>query len=66
MPPEDNDFVQILKLYMDLVARGEGESSEGRELRRKLDAMSPDDPDLDRADMEIRRRRVMERRGKAV
>ena len=64
--PEDNDFVQILKLYMDLVARGEGESSEGRELRRKLDAMSPDDPDLDRADMEIRRRRVMERRGKAV
>ena len=64
--PADNDFVEVLEQYMDLVAGGEGESNEGRALRRKLDAISPDDPDLDRADMEIRRRRIMERRGKAV
>ena len=64
--PANNPFVQKLDRYLDMVAEGRGESEEARGLRSELDAISPDDPDLDRADAEIRRQRVMSRLGKSV
>ena len=63
--PANNPFVKKLDSYMDMVAAGRGESEEARGLRSDLDAISPDDPDLDRADAEIRRQRVMSRLGKS-
>ena len=61
-----NKFAAILKSYMRLVSEGRGESEEARSLRRELDEDSPDDPGLDRADIEIRRRKVLSRMGKSA
>ena len=63
--PADNEFVEALNEYMELVYGDCGESEKARELRRKLEALSPDDYGLDRADIEIRRRKVMRRMGKS-
>ena len=63
--PSGNPFVKKLDSYMDMVAAGRGESEEARGLRSDLDAVSPDDPDLDSADMEIRRQKVMSSLGKS-
>ena len=60
----DNDFVRKLDAYLELVDDGDGESEKARELRRSLEAISPRDPDLTRADSEIRRRRVLRRLGR--
>ena len=60
----DNDFVRKLDEYLELVDDGDGESEKARELRRSLEAISPRDPDLTRADSEIRRRRVLRRLGR--
>ena len=62
--PAGNEFVEILKKYMGLIDKGKGECEEARALRRDLEALSPEDYGLMRADSEIRRRRVLERLGK--
>ena len=63
--PDSNEFVRKLACYTDLVADGKGESSRAIRLRRDLDGLSPRDPALDRADIEIRRRRLIENMGKS-
>lgn len=63
--PSGNRFVQTLDEYTRLVSGGRGESKTARRLRRELEELSPHDPALDRADIEIRRHRVMQRAGKA-
>ena len=62
--PSANSFVQTLGEYTRLVSGGQGESEEAKTLRRELEELSPRDPALDRADIEIRRRRVMQTAGK--
>ena len=61
----DNKFTRALASYRQLVADGQGESREASELRATLEALSPDDPALARADLEIRQRRLFERIGKS-
>ena len=59
--PPNNGFVTILGDYMELVRSGKGESEPALKLRRKLDDLSPQDPGLDRADLEMRRQKVLKR-----
>ena len=54
----DNDFTKDLDEYRRLVSEGKGESEEALALRRKLEGLSPRDYALDRADLEIRRRKM--------
>ena len=61
--PADNAFVQILDRYMRLVGDDEGDSEEAMSHRAELEAMSPDDPALDTADVEIRRRKILRQMG---
>ena len=61
----DNEFVEKLARYTDLVADGKGESQQAVSLREKLDELSPRDPALDRADIEIRRRKLFQSMGKS-
>ena len=65
-PPEgSNSFVKALAKYTNLVSDGQGESEEAMELRRQLEALSPRDHALDRADMEMRRQKLFESMGKS-
>ena len=57
----ENRFTEALDRYRRLVAEGEGESPEGLDLRCRLEDMSPHDPALARADLEIRQRRLFKR-----
>ena len=57
--PVRHRFVKELRRYLDLVATGKGESGTALSLRNRLAAHAPDDPDLSRAAMEIRRQRVL-------
>ena len=57
--PDGNEFTETLKRYRRLVTDGAGESPEARRLRRGLERLSPRDPALDRADIEIRRRKLL-------
>lgn len=59
--PPDNDFVRGLDRYMRLVGDDQGESEEALKLRAELAGISPDDPALDTADVEIRRRKILRR-----
>ena len=63
--PGGNEFAKKLARYTDLVADGKGESPRAVSLRKNLDELSPRDPALDRADIEIRRRKLLERMGKS-
>ena len=54
----DNDFTKDLDKYRRLVSEGKGESEEALALRRKLEELSPRDYALNRADLEIRRRKM--------
>ena len=63
--PSNNEFVETLEKYMAIVANGEGESRKALGLRKTLEQLSPDDPALDRADVEFRRRKVLETLGKS-
>ena len=54
----DNDFRNALDQYKRLVSEGDGESPEALDLRKKLENLSPHDPALARADLEIRQRRL--------
>ncbi len=60
--PDCNEFAKKLKRYMTLVGDGEGESSTALRLRQNLDELSPRDPALDRADVEIRRHKLLKRK----
>ena len=62
--PRGNEFVDKLEIYMRLVSDGQGESPQASDLRRELENLSPRDYALDRADVEIRRRNLLEKMGK--
>ena len=59
----DNAFTRKLARYRRLIGDDRGESEEALALRRELDALSADDPALDRADVEIRRRELLGGKG---
>ena len=63
--PGGNEFVEKLAQYTDLVAEGKGEFPEAVSLRQELDNLSPRDPALDRADIEIRRRKLFQSMGES-
>lgn len=54
----DNRFTETLASYRRLVSEGRGESKEARALRETLDTLSPEDPALASADLEIRQRKL--------
>ncbi len=54
-----NRFKEVLDLYARLISDGQGESQEALTLRQELNELSPRDPGLDRADVDIRRHRVL-------
>ena len=62
--PADNEFVKQLDQYLRLIGRDEGESVRARKLRAKLAAMSPRDPALDDADLEMKRRKILRQMGR--
>ena len=57
--PKDNEFTTRLTTYVRLIAQDEGETEQAILLREELNSLSPRDPALDRADIEINRRRVL-------
>ena len=57
--PSSNNIVQRLESYNRLVSDGQGESKKAEPLRRELEMLSPRDPALYRADIEIRRRKLL-------
>ena len=57
----ENEFTKALEQYRRLVSEGEGESEEALALRRKLEEISLRDYALNRADLEIRRRKMFKR-----
>ena len=63
--PHGNEFVEFLEEYGDLIGHGQGESSKAVSLRRKLEDLSPHDPALDKADIELRRRKILRDMGKS-
>ena len=63
--PGRNEFVETLEDYRLLVGEGKGESKKALALRRKLEELSPRDPELDRADIEIRRHKLLKEMGKS-
>jgi predicted ATP-binding protein involved in virulence len=58
-PAEKNKFTELLGKYYDLIESNLGESPEALKLRQELNQESPHDPILMKADMEIRRQRVL-------
>ena len=56
--------MQKLDRYLRLVGDDKGESEAARKLRDELNRLSPRDPALDSADVEIRRRNVLKRMAK--
>ena len=58
-PAETNEFTKILMDYLALIKDGQGEGGDAQALRCQLDELSPQDPALLRADMEIRRRKLL-------
>ena len=64
--PPGNDFTRKLARYRRLIGDGRGESEEALALRRELNALSADDPALNRADVEIRRRKVLGGKGRSA
>ena len=63
--PRGNEFVRLLDDYLRLVDAGRSASPDAVRLRRRLESLSPRDPALDEADVEIRRRKVLENLGGA-
>ncbi len=61
----DNDFSQALARYRRLVSEGRGESKEALGLRATLEHLSPEDPALASADLEMRQRRLFEQMAKS-
>ena len=63
--PADNQFAKKLARYMERVEAGEGESEAAIQLRSELEALSPHDPALNRADIAIRRHKVLRATGRS-
>ena len=63
--PPENPFTRALDQYRHLIREGRWESEEALALRASLEEMSPHDPALDRADLEVRRRTVFRQRAEA-
>ena len=63
--PPENDFTKALDQYRHLIREGRWESEEALSLRTSLEDMSPYDPALDRADLEIRRRKLFKERAES-
>ena len=63
--PPDNEFTKALEQYRRLVREGQWESEKALALRASLESMSPYDPALDRADLEIRRRKLFKQRAES-
>ena len=63
--PPGNEFVRLLNDYLRLVGADRGASPDAVSLRRRLEELSPRDPALDRADVEIRRRKALENLGRS-
>lgn len=63
--PPENEFVTKLKKYMRLVGDGRGESEEALALRTNLERMSPCDPALNRAKLEIKQRKLFKQMAKS-
>ena len=63
--PPENDFTKALDQYRHLIREGQWESKEALALRASLEEMSPYDPALDRADLEIRRRKLFKQRAES-
>ena len=61
----DNEFSAGLRDYMRLVGDDEGETAQALELRRQLEELSFHDPALQRADLEIRRRKMLRDMGES-
>ena len=61
-----NKFTETLARYRRLISRDKGESEEALRLRRELNELSASDPVLDRADIEIRRRKLFRQMGKST
>lgn len=61
-----NEFTDKLARYRRLISRDKGESEEALQLRRELNELSASDPVLDRADIEIRRRKLFRQMGKST
>ncbi len=61
-PAEFNEFTHKLEQYRQFIQRDEGEGEEALKLRYQLNRLSASDPELLKADMEIRRRRVLRRK----
>ncbi len=57
--PRENEFSRTLLKYMELVGQDQGESQDAKLLRQQLDEISPRDSALDKADIEIRRRKLL-------
>ena len=57
----ENGFKIALDGYRRLVSNGDGESPKARDIRKQLERMSPHDPALDRADLEIRKRKLFKK-----
>ncbi len=60
-PDKNNEFKAALDRYLQLVSDGNGESQDALALRGRLEEMSPLDPALNRADLEIKRRKLFRR-----
>ncbi len=58
-PAEKNKFTALLGKYYDLIESNQGETQEALKLRHELNQESPHDPILIKADMAIRRQRVL-------
>ena len=63
--PPENPFTRALEQYRHLVRQGRWESEEALALRASLEEMSPRDPALDGADVEIRRRTLFKQRAES-
>lgn len=57
----DNEFTKDLEKYRSLVSEGQGETTEALKLRRELEKRSPRDYALNRADLEIKRRKLFKK-----
>ena len=57
----ENEFTKALDQYRHLVSEGQGETTEALKLRRELEKRSPRDYALNRADLEIKRRKLFKK-----
>ncbi len=63
--PPENEFTKALEQYRHLIREGQWASKKALALRKKLKRMSPDDPALDRANLEIKRRELFDQMAKS-